>query len=125
MLFSDVLAANRDLLDQGQPLLMTVSMDQREGDEEPRLIAQEIALLEPLAARAKVDVVLHLQDSDPLEPVRSLLERQGKGGSQVSLRIRLVEQSAEVDLELPEHYNLPPAARQALKAVPGVVVVER
>jgi DNA polymerase-3 subunit alpha len=55
-----------------------------------------------------------------LEAIRGLLEREGKGRGKVVLLLDL-DGRQEVEVELPGGFRLSPAARQAIKAIPGVV----
>ena len=52
-----------------------------------------------------------------------LLERQGTGRDRVQLVLTL-EDRREVEFELAARYELPVAARRAIKAIPGARVQE-
>ena len=62
-----------------------------------------------------------MSDPEPLESLKSLLEREAEGRGHIKLVLDLAD-GQEVELELPGGYRLSPAARQAIKAVPGLVV---
>ncbi|WP_420348322.1 DNA polymerase III subunit alpha [Pelagibius sp.] len=122
-LFSETLSQARELLDGGQPLLLKVSVEQR-GEDEPRLTAQSLEPLDNAAAKASKGLDLYLHDPAPLGSLKSLLEREGRGRSKVKLVLAL-EDGQEVELALGGGYRLSPATRQAIKAIPGLVMQDR
>jgi DNA polymerase-3 subunit alpha len=119
VVFSDLLAATRDLLNGGEPLLLTV--ESRGDGEDLRLMAQQIEPLEAAVAGAGLGLRVFMNDPLPLESLKSLLERETEGRGHIKLVLDLAD-GQEVELELPGGYRLSPAARQAIKAVPGLVV---
>ncbi|MCH9011466.1 MAG: DNA polymerase III subunit alpha [Proteobacteria bacterium] len=119
VVFSDLLARARDLLEGGEPLLLTV--ENRGDGEDLRLMAQQIEPLEAAVAGAGLGLRVFMSDPEPLESLKSLLEREAEGRGHIKLVLDLAD-GREVELELPGGYRLSPAARQAIKAVPGLVV---
>src|SRR3546814_473804 len=122
-LFSETLAQCRELLDSGQTLLLKVSSEHREGDE-PRLTAQSLEPLDNAAARASKGLDIHLSTPAPLESLKSLLAREGRGRDPIRLFVAL-DDGQEVEFDLGARYRLSPEIRRALKAVPGVVMQDR
>ena len=122
-LFSETLSQSRELLEGGQPMLLRVSVEQR-GEDEPRLTAQSLEPLDNAAAKASKGLDLHLASPAPLENLKSILEREGRGRGKVKLVLAL-EDGQEVELALGGGYRLSPAIRQAIKAIPGVVMQDR
>ena len=121
MLFSEILQASRELLDSGEPLLVTVTADARDG-EDPRFLAQAIRLLDEAAAQTDAGLKLYMNDNKPLENLKSILEREAaRGKGRVSLVLDL-EDGQELEVELPGAYQISPIVRQAIKAIPGLVV---
>ncbi len=90
---------------------------------EPLPTAPEIAPLEGVAAVAGLGLKVILSDAEPLGSLKSLLGRESRGRGRVALVLDLAD-GREVELDLPEGYRLSAAARQAIKAVPGVTVQE-
>ncbi len=64
-----------------------------------------------------------LRDPETLGSLKSLLDRESRGRGRVVLVLDL-DDGQEVELDLPGGYRLSAAARQAIKAVPGVTVLE-
>jgi DNA polymerase-3 subunit alpha len=121
VVFADLLAQSRDCLEGGEPLLITA--ESRGDGDDLRLMAHEIAPLEGSAAVAGLGLKVILSDPAPLGSLKSLLDRESRGRGRVALVLDL-EDGQEVELDLPGGYRLSAAARQAIKAVPGVTVLE-
>jgi DNA polymerase-3 subunit alpha len=86
-------------------------------------MAHEIAPLEGVAAVAGLGLKVILSDPEPLGSLKSLLDRESRGRGRIALVLDL-EDGQEVELDLPDGYRLSAAARQAIKSVPGVTVLE-
>ncbi|WP_449233587.1 DNA polymerase III subunit alpha [Azospirillum doebereinerae] len=119
-LFSEILAVNRDLLEPGTPVLMTV--DAQLNGEEVRLTCQEIRPLEEAVASVSAGLRVVLRDGGPIEALKATLERLSRGKSKVNVLVE-IEPLKEVEIELPGAYTITAQSRGALKAVPGVVEV--
>jgi DNA polymerase-3 subunit alpha len=122
-LFSETLGQSRELLESGQTLLLRVSAEPRDGDE-PRLTAQSLEPLDNAAARASKGLDIHLSTPGPLESLKSLLAREGRGRDPVRLFVAL-DDGQELEFDLGQRYRLSPEIRRALKAVPGVAMQDR
>ncbi|WP_340119117.1 DNA polymerase III subunit alpha [Pelagibius sp. 7325] len=122
-LFSETLGQCRELLEGGQTLLLRVSAEAREEDE-PRLTAQSLEPLDAAAARASKGLDIHLATPGPLESLKTLLAREGRGRGHIRLIVAL-EDGQELEFDLGQSYRLSPEIRQAIKAVPGVVMQDR
>ena len=122
MLFSDLLSRCHDLLESGEPLLVTLEgRGDAGGGEGVRLTAQNLEPLDAAVAQAGVGLKIYLGDARPLDSLKSVLARDRRGRGRVSLVLDLAERD-EVEIELEGRYRLSPAIRQAVKAIPGLVV---
>jgi DNA polymerase-3 subunit alpha len=125
-LFSEVLMRSRELLETGTPLLLTV--DVRQDGDELRLNAQDMRPLDAAVAHSAAGLRLYMRDAAALHSLQSLLDREageGNGANGGKARISLVLETAdgdEVEVELPSNYRLSGEMRQAIKAIPGLVV---
>ncbi|MHA1599945.1 MAG: DNA polymerase III subunit alpha, partial [Alphaproteobacteria bacterium] len=119
VVFSDVLARTREVLEAGEPVLLTV--EGRVDGDDVRLMAQEIELLEAAVANTASGLRLFLDQAGTLVRLKNVLDRETKGRGRVSLVLDLAD-GQEVELELPGGYRLTPPVRQALKSLPGVEV---
>jgi DNA polymerase-3 subunit alpha len=121
--FSETLAASRELLEPGKAKAVLVTVDVRVEEESYRLTAQSIVSLDQAAAQAAVGLRVFLNDSRPVDSLKSILGRQGRGRSRVALVLEL-DGDQEVEMSLKETFALSAQARAAIKAIPGVVDVQ-
>ncbi len=125
MLFSEILAQHRDLLEAGTNVVWTLSA-KAEG-EQPRLTAQRIEKLDDVAARAAAGIKIVIENDQPFERIRALLEKSGRGKGQVMFGLKLEEPGLpgglEADIKLPSGYAINPTIRHQIRTLPGVVEV--
>jgi DNA polymerase-3 subunit alpha len=125
VIFSDTLAAARDLLEPGTPVLITVEAE-RDGDT-VKMRAQSIEALDRAAGLVQRGLVITfdaaaLSDAKvPLKELRSALAVAGRG--EIRLALRLAETGREIEVELPGRYDVGPAVRGALSIIPGVLAL--
>ena len=119
--FSEVLAAQRDLLEPGQSLIFTVDAQLR--DDVPRLMVSKIENLDRAAEKAGGGLRLYLNDPAPIDTMKQVLGRVPAGKGQIYVRLRLEDGAREADIRLPGGYALNPQVRSALRAVRGVTDV--
>ncbi|KZD07180.1 DNA polymerase III subunit alpha [Oceanibaculum pacificum] len=118
-LFSEILAQTRELIDSGQPLL--VSADARAEGESYRLLANSVEPLDKAVANAVTGLKIFLRDDAPLAHLKTLFDGQGQGRGKVRLVMDIEEQ--EVELALPGGYQINAGMRSAIKSIPGIVEV--
>lgn len=120
VLFSEVLAASRDLLVPGTPVLLDV---EAEADGETiKVRVQRITSLERAAEGRQAGMKIYLEDTRALP---SLVEQMGGGGGKGQLRlvVRLDDLSREVEFLLPKGIDATPKQRSALQMVQGVTTI--
>jgi DNA polymerase-3 subunit alpha len=120
MVFSEVLAQARPLLESGQPLLVTV--DVRSEEDNLRLGAQKIEPLDAAVAHAAAGLRIFVGKDNALAGLKGVLARDGAGRGRVSVVVPL-DPTREVELALPGSYRIGPGIRAAVKALPGVLDV--
>ncbi len=120
MIFSEVLASARELLESNAPLLITV--EARVEEEQLKLTGQQIESLDQAAARASAGLRITIRDEAPLEPLKKLLANEPRGRG----RIALVAQTAEREVEawLAGGFALTPSMVGAVKTIAGIVEVQ-
>jgi len=119
MLFPEVLAASRPLLEAGKSLLIAVSAEW-DGDE-LKLRAASITDLDVAAAQAGEGMVVRLADIAGLGAIAQELGQAGKG--LVSLVVP-GDGGEEVEIALPKRVQVTPALRNRVAMLPGVLAVE-
>jgi DNA polymerase-3 subunit alpha len=119
MLFPEVLAASRPLLESGKSLVVTASADW-DGDE-LKLRAASIADLDQAAANAGEGMVVRLDSIAPLSTIAAQLMQPGKG--LVSFVVP-GGPGEEVEIALSKRHAVTAVLRSNIAAIPGVVSVE-
>ena len=119
MLFPEVLAASRPLLEAGKSLLITASAEW-DGDE-LKLRAASIIDLDAAAAQAGEGMVVRLSDASSLGALAAELSQAGKG------LVNIVvpgSNGEEVEIELKKRIAVTATLRSRIAALPGVAMVE-
>ena len=119
IVFSEVLAASRDVMEPGKSVVVSVEID-RTGDE-VRLRALGVQPLEAATANVEEGMKVFIEDPTTLEPLKARLKERGKGI--VSL-VLLAERGREVEIELKDRYRVTPEIRGAIKSMAGIVEVQ-
>jgi DNA polymerase-3 subunit alpha len=117
VVFSEVLAASRPLLEPGTAVLLDV---EAEADGESiKVRVQRLASLDRAAEARHAGMKIYVEDTRALAP---LAEQVGSGGGQGQFRLvlRLDDLSSEVEFVLPQGIDATPKQRSALKLVEGV-----
>jgi len=119
MLFPEVLAASRPLLESGKSMLITASAEW--DGEEMKLRAASILDLDQAAAQAGEGMTVRLADTAALGALASELSQPGKG------LVHLVVPGGsgeEVEIELKRRFAVTATLRSRIAALPGVASVE-
>ncbi|MBN9545829.1 MAG: DNA polymerase III subunit alpha [Alphaproteobacteria bacterium] len=119
MLFPEVLAASRPLLEAGKSLVISASADW-DGDE-LKLRAASITDLDQAAASAGEGMVVRLDSAASLSAIAAQLTQPGKG--LVSFVVPGGE-GEEVEIALSKRHAVTAVLRSNIAAIPGVLSVE-
>jgi DNA polymerase-3 subunit alpha len=121
VVFAEVLAQGRQLLDQAIPLVVTV--DVRAEDDSLRLMAQRFERLDALATDAAAGLKVVLAESDALPQFRELILRESGGRGRVSVIVP-VAGAREVEIALPGGFKIGPKVLNAMRGLAGVADVQ-
>jgi DNA polymerase-3 subunit alpha len=121
-IFSERLTAAREMLEPGRALLLNVDCRQ---DEEGglRLMVNEVSSLDQAAAATAAGLKIFLKDASPVETIKQILGKAGRGKGRIEFVIDIPEQKREVDIVLRDHFAVTPAVRGAIRAMHGVAEV--
>ncbi len=125
VIFSEVLAQARPLLEPGTAVLITVE-GERDGDS-LKLRAQAIQSLDEAAngvqrgLKVVLDAGAIAADGARLQALKARLTPGGKGV--VSLSVALPDRGREVEITIPGRFDISPAQKVAIAALPGVLEV--
>ncbi|MFZ2099357.1 MAG: DNA polymerase III subunit alpha [Oricola sp.] len=120
VMFSEMLAAYEDLMEVGKSVVLTVAAENRE--EGIGLRANTVQRLDDEASRQTHALRIYLRDHSPVKSIAAHLKK--RGDSPVSLIVIKGEGGGEVEISLPDTYQVSPPVAGAVKAIPGVVDVE-
>jgi DNA polymerase-3 subunit alpha len=118
-IFSEVLAEARELLNGTQPLLVRVDATLAEGAV--RFIATRIQLLDEAMQSAAKGLKVYLKDVETVEKLQTILSTHARGRGAVKVVVQCAER--EVDLALPDAYQIDARIRSAVKSLPGIIDV--
>jgi DNA polymerase-3 subunit alpha len=118
VIFSEVLAASRALLDSGRPLLLTCEL--RTDGEGIRLNAQSVEDLDQAVARSGRGLKVHLDRPDALAALQRAVAAAKRGRGRLSLVLD-IDEAQSVEIALPGAYAISAEMRAAIGAVPGVI----
>jgi len=120
VLFSEVLAASRDLLVAQKPVLIEV--DARLDSESVKFSARRLTALDEAAAGACAAFQVVVDDRLPVERLGRVLERAERGRGRI--RLALADGAGqEIEISLPGGFALSPGLRAQIEALPGVATV--
>jgi len=119
--FSEQLAAAGELLEVGNNIYVAAAA-QFEG-ETVRFIANTIKSLDVVAADTDAGMTVFIDNSSPIEHVKAVLEREGKGRGIVRFTVNM-DMVKEADILLESRYKISPAVLQAVKAIPGITEIQ-
>ncbi len=120
VVFSEVLAASRDLLQPGSAVVLDV---EAEADGEViKVRTQRITSLERAAEARHSGIKIYLEETRALGSVAEQLGAKG-GQGELRLVLRLDDPAREVEFVLPQGIDATPKQRSALELVEGVAAV--
>ncbi|MET1026831.1 MAG: DNA polymerase III subunit alpha [Dongiaceae bacterium] len=120
-IFSERLNEAREMLEPGRALLLTV--DLRMEEDNLRLLINQVEALDQAVSNTGAGLRIFLQEPGPIDGLKQILGKAGKGKGRVELMLDLAEGQREVALSLPGRFAISPVVRGAIKAVPGIVDV--
>lgn len=126
-LFPEDFDACRKVFDQTSQVIMTLEARFNEGQFDP--VGRSVAPMEPLIADVSAGLRIHLQDEAAVGSVASLLSRMSEEGrirSRGPVRFCIIDHrsGAEIELDAGEELPVNPQIKGAIKAIPGVALVE-
>ena len=116
MVFADLLASSREILENGQAVLIDVdAQGGQNGESELRYVARTFERLSDVAARLAKGIRIKLYDGAVIPDVQKLLTSAGAGRGKVMLALDLDDEVAE--MELPGAWLLTDALKASLRQV--------
>ncbi len=122
--FSEVLAQNRDKLEPGSAVALTV--EARKDGEQLRIQVQGVQPIDDAVAdAAATSLKVFIADPGAFSSIQTRLSRSDvpRGSGPVTVVMDIEEEDCDVEMRLPGLYDLSPRVRAALKDAPGVIEV--
>jgi DNA polymerase-3 subunit alpha len=119
VIFAEGLQQYRDLLEPGSAVLLSVTAELQ--GEEVRARIHAVEPLDRAAERLGQSLRVFMRSEAPLDSLARRLEQKGDGEVTV---VMMLDGGTEVEVRLPGHFKVSPQIAGAIKAVPGVVLVE-
>ena len=120
VVFSELLATARELLEGGQRVLLSV--DIRADGDGVRLSASEIRPLDEVLSRTASELTIVVENEQAIDGVREVMDRGEAGNCKLALLIDIGNRE-EVQVKLPGKIALTGAFRTVLADLPGVAEV--
>lgn len=121
VVFSEVLAASRELMDSGQPMLIT--LEGRIEDDQVRLMANKMRPLDEAVAARLDNLRVQLSDGAPVDEIKEIIDADGRGNGRILLVAR--SNGHEVEVALPDRYAISATTLGRIKDVPGVTDIRQ
>ncbi len=120
-LFSDLLAASRDILEPGETLLLSVTAESRE--DQVRFTAQSVQMLDQTLEKRTDEIHLSADTLAPYKKLKEFLDIEGSGPSQIILHVPLKD-GRLTQVTLQGRYKLSSQARNILRGEDGVIEIK-
>ncbi len=118
MCFADTLAATKEKLKSGQPLLLSVSADKKPDEDEIRYNLQAAEYLSDVMSKTASTLLVTLDTPAAVEALKQILAKDPSGKSKVFILARV--KGHEVEIALSGRYSLSPDTMTALQHLSGV-----
>lgn len=120
--FSDGLSRYKELLKSNRPLLITVTAEYEEGNEEPRMILQHAQYLDDVISETAGGIMIVLDNEKAIPEVRNLIDGLSLGRSRILLTV--LTDKWEVEISCEKMYTLTSEVLEALSKIRGVSEVQ-
>lgn len=120
MIFSETLAASREHLEAGTPLLLTIEAEVKE--DQLRMLGSRIQPLEEALEGKIHEIQIHLASGDAAPKIKEFLDIEGKGRSKITIFAH-IDDDRIAQINMPGHWSLSAQARNVIRAQKGVIEI--
>lgn len=121
VVFSEVLVASRELMESGEPMLIT--LEAKLEDDQVRLMVSKMMPLDEAVAARLDNLRIELKDGTPVDEIKEIIDADGKGNGRILLVAR--SNGHVVEVGLPGRYAISPQTLGRVKDVPGVTDIRQ
>lgn len=124
LIFDDDLTKIRQLVSIAEPVMLTVEIRQKDGDDKIGLSSNHVMPLSELAAQSGTGLVIDLSEINSLKTVKAVLDNASKGKGKIRIRVPILNVSYWAEIELAGRCGVTPEMIQALKTDKGILAIE-
>ena len=118
--FSDLLANNRDDLQEGNVLI--IHADAKVDNGSIRLLAQRVDRVEEKIASAHSGIGIWIETSECLQDIKTILSEGGLGRAKVEIYVK--DGDSQIKIILSDNFHLSGQCREKLKSVRGIFKIQ-
>ena len=120
LVFGDLINSVKAAIENGGPLMASVSVDKKIDEDTPKLILRGTEPLDNIAARTGKNLEIDIRDGSSLEKIKHLLTDHKGGKGKVIIISFLNGGMREVSIELPKNHKVTPILRNSIISFSGV-----
>jgi DNA polymerase-3 subunit alpha len=122
LLFSDGLARYEDIINSGNPLLVSVTIDKKEEEAAPRMMINTVELLDQAIAEVANGLEVYINDVQAVKTLRQVLSKDRNG--QNKIYIKPDNDSWDIRIALNGGFALFGDILSQIRAIPGISKVK-
>lgn len=120
IVFSDTLAANRDLLSAGSTVIVSLDVQYQDGEDAPRLAIQSVEPLDKALENLTQKVEIKIEDLSALASLKQILQPANEGHIDVTLFYEVPSFDLDAAIKFNKRFSLAPVDLRTVKAISGV-----
>ncbi|MBR2033454.1 MAG: DNA polymerase III subunit alpha [Alphaproteobacteria bacterium] len=122
LLFSEGLARYEDVINSGQPLLVSVTIDKQEEDGRPRVMINHVDILDKAIAEVANGLEISINDVSVVAPLHQILNKDRNGKNKIY--IKPDNNNWDIRIELSGGFALFGDVLSQIRSLPGVSSVK-
>ncbi len=122
LLFSDALTRYEDVINSGNPLLISVTIDKKEEDANPRMMINSVETLDQAIAEIADGLEISIDDVSAVKPLKDILNKDRRGRNKIY--IKPINSQWDVTISLPDGFALFGDTLTQIRSLPGISVKE-
>ncbi len=122
LLFSDALTRYEEVIKSGNPLLISVTIDKKEEDANPRMMINSVETLDQAIAEIADGLEISIDDLSAVKPLKEILHNDRRGRNKIYLKP--INSQWDVTISLPDGFALFGDTLTKIRSLPGISVKE-
>ena len=117
-LFSDALSKYEEIINSGNPLLVSVSIDKKEEEGRPRMMINSVELLDQAIAEVANGLEIKINNISAVSPLRQILSKDRNGKNKIYIKPEV--NGWDVRIVLPGGFALYGDILAQIRSLPGI-----